>query len=429
MCRSYKGNGGGSVDVRRLVEGSRAAMERFEATGNIVYLDTVIDALRAAVRTVPRHTQLAPVLRDRLVNVLMLRHDTAYDRGMAEELIAWLREQVDDTVGETRLESLCRLCLALIERFERYGEPSDLEELHALSRRVIETSEGIDFAESTGWLYLGAALWHRFRLHDRAEDLEECLRAHDRAVALLPPEIPQVGQFYAARADAYELHHARTGVPASLDRAIADFDEAFDIDGGLDLNPAYVDPDQAWRLFRLGCCHYKRYQALGAAADLLQAHLNISWAADAQPGRSVFRSMLSEILLARMRLCFARGDGDQAHRFLDDAVGEAQRAMRSTDRNDPDHPMTVISLGAVLTERFVQRRIADDLATALRLLRSAEDGVQRTDPRRRALDLTLGEALVAEAGAGGPARSTRRSLFCGRPPRPRLITAPSRGMP
>ena len=100
---------------------------------------------------------------------------------------------VPDSTPGVAVEDLGTASVQLLERFERFGDLSDLQQAISLLEQAVRSTSVWDHRHPIGLTNLGAALAHRFERLGELSDLEQAISKHRDATGLTPhghPDIP-----------------------------------------------------------------------------------------------------------------------------------------------------------------------------------------------------------------------------------------------
>ncbi|GAA1021365.1 CHAT domain-containing protein [Acrocarpospora pleiomorpha] len=289
---------------------------------------------------------------------------------------------------------LANLGIALQERFERGGDPADLELAITSLREAVE----IDHPDHAAMLSsLGSALRARFEHGDNLADLEEAITCLRQAVEITPPDHPGSASRLTNLGNALQVRFARTGDLADLDLAISYLNQA------LDSTPR----DHTTILGNLAGALQARFARSGAVADLEQAingmRLAVESAPRGNPARAARLSGLGNALQER----FAR-TGDLAD--LEEAITSVRQAVEVTSRDHAEPAMISNNLGNLLLTRFVHTGALADLDEAITSLRQAAGTILHDHPGRAMHRSNLGNALMTRFIRTGDAADLEQAI-------------------
>jgi tetratricopeptide (TPR) repeat protein len=263
--------------------------------------------------------------------------------------------------------------------YELTGRLSDLETAVALFGLVLDRAHNVD-VRSAAANGLGTALWSRYERFGDPGDLDAAIGLFRDALATYPDEdTPAVPSFHANLAGVLRLRWRRTGDENDLVASVAEARAAV-------AGTAAGDPRRAWRLNNLAdglialSLQHDDSSALAEAVDQLREAVRISRPDDDLAG---MRSNLAETLRLRYR---SVGGRDRA--LLDEAVEQGRAAVAAAPRH-PLRPRFEANLALVLLDRFTARRTPADLSEAAELAQRAVDATPEGHPNRTERLLTL----------------------------------------
>jgi tetratricopeptide (TPR) repeat protein len=289
---------------------------------------------------------------------------------------------------------LSNLGLALRLRYERTGDPDDLDGAVAAGRRSVQAAPDGD-PDLGGYLSnLGLALYVRHERTGAIGDLDDAVTAGRQAVHAAPDGDPDLGEYLSNLGGALRLRYERTGDPGDLDDAVATDRQAVDA--------APEDhPGLARYLSNLGVALQALYKRTGALAHLDDAvtvgRQSVDAASDSDSNLARYLSNLGVALQARYERSGDPGD-------LHDAVAVSREAVRTTPDGDPNLAMHLSNLSNALRVRYERTGIQGDLDDALAAGRQAVDAAPDDDTGRAGYLSNLGGALQVRyerTGASG----------------------------
>ncbi|MEU8657280.1 hypothetical protein [Actinoplanes philippinensis] len=263
--------------------------------------------------------------------------------------------------------------------YEQTGRLSDLESAVALFSTVLKHAHHVD-VRSTAMNGLGMSLWSRYERFGDPGDLDAAVGRFREALAMYPDEpTPAIPSFHANLAGVLRLRWRRTGDDTDLVASVAEARAAMAATG-----PGH--PRRAWRLTNLAdgllalSVRHDDSSALAEAVDLLREAVRIAGPGDEAAG---MRSNLAEALRLRYR---STGGRDRA--LLDEAVEHGRAALNMAPRH-PLRPRFQSNLALVLLDRFAARRRPPDLSEAAGLAQQAVDATPEGHPNRAERLITL----------------------------------------
>ncbi|GAA3342954.1 hypothetical protein GCM10020358_39870 [Amorphoplanes nipponensis] len=305
---------------------------------------------------------------------------------------------IPDPWGSPLYQALVAACAEAERRhaeYEQRGRLSDLESAVALFRAVLDRAHNVD-VRSAAVNGLGMALWSRYERFGDPGDLDAAIRQFREALAMYPNEhTPALPSFHANLAGVLRLRWRRTGDEDDLVASVAEVRAAV-------ATTTAGDPRRAWRLNNLAdgllalSLQHDDSSALVEAIALLREAVQT-----ARPGEELagMRSNLAEALRLRHR---SVGGRDRA--LLDEAVEQGRAALAAVPRRHPLRPRMQANLALVLLDRFAARRRPADLSEASGLARKAVDATPQGHPNRTERLITLSGIRRMEAIHGRPRR-------------------------
>lgn len=302
---------------------------------------------------------------------------------------------IPDPWGSPLYHALVATCSEAERRhtaYEEKGRLSDLESAVTLFSAVLDHAHNVD-VRSAAVNGLGTALWSRYERFGNPGDLDTAIRLFREALAMYPDEhTPAIPSFHANLAGVLRLRWRRTGYEADLVASVAEVRAAV-------ATTAAGDPRRAWRLSNLAdgllalSLRHDDSSALAEAVDRLREAVQTARPGDELAG---MRSNLAEVLRLRYR---STGGRDRA--LLDEAVELGRAALAAAPRH-PLRPRFQANLALVLLDRFTARRRPADLSEAADLAQKAVDTTPAAHPNRTERLLTLSGIRRMEAIRGRP---------------------------
>ncbi|MFE5709858.1 CHAT domain-containing protein [Streptomyces sp. NPDC056501] len=291
-----------------------AAAERSRDPG---LLEQALHAAKAAVDAVPVHA--GPLRASALALwglALRLRYEREGDPRDLDAAVAALRE-AETAAGSRhpdRAGILSRLAVSLRERHERTGGLEDLLEGVRTARAAVDAGGAVDRGGRLHNLGLALRLCHE-RMGDPA-DLEEAVAVHREAVALAPPGHRDHSLLQQGLANALQVRFERTSAAEDLQERIDALEAAAEAagggagtvardDDGADGQRAVDAGTRAGALVNLASALTRRYEltADDGAADRAEALLRAASDAlpDGQARHATIQYQLGLVLAARDR--------------------------------------------------------------------------------------------------------------------------------
>jgi tetratricopeptide (TPR) repeat protein len=292
------------------------------------------------------------------------------------------------------LIAACSEAERLHAAYEQMGRLSDLESSVALFSAVLDHAHNVD-VRSAAVNGLGMALWSRYERFGDPGDLDTAIRLFREALAMYPDEhTPAIPSFHANLAGVLRLRWRRTGDEADLVASVAEVRAAV-------ATTSAGDRRRAWRLSNLAdgllalSLQHDDSSALTEAVDLFREAVQTALPGDELAG---MQSNLAEALRLRYR---STGGRDRA--LLDEAVEQGRAALAAAPRH-PLRPRFQANLALVLLDRFAARRRPADLSEASDLAQKAVDATPEGHPNRTERLITLSGIRRVEAIHGRPRR-------------------------
>jgi tetratricopeptide (TPR) repeat protein len=332
-----------------------------------------------------------------------------------------------------RAEWLANLGVAYGMRFERAGDPADLDRSIELSTEGLAvTPEG--HPERAGRLSnLGTHYRVRFERRGMLADLDQAIDVGRAAVAATPRNRPDRAMCLSNLGGAYQVRFRRAGELADLDRAIelgaeaveatpechpdrpmsqsnlasaylarferqgllADIDQAIEIHEEAIAATPRRHPDRARRLSNLGFCYGVRFARAGVAADLDRAIEVNAEAVATEPTDHPERAGSLSNLSRGYRSRFDRG-GVLAD--LDRAIELGTEAVAATPSDHPERAARLSNLSSDYRSRFDRGGVLADLDRAIELGTEAVAATPSDHPERAARLSNLGSAYRGRFG-------------------------------
>ena len=360
---------------------------------------------QAAAATSADHPSLAGRLSD-LGASLLTRFERTGDPADLDAAINAARQAVDVTPpGHTDLPGrLSNFGNALIRRFERTGDTTDLDAAIDAGRRAVSATPAEYHALATVLANLGNALRSRFDHLGNTADLDEAIEAGRQAVAAAPPGHPGLATMQSNLGNALRARFEHGADAADLDAAI---------DAG---RQAVADapvnhPYRPGFLSNLGIALRHRFEHAGNSADLDAAIDAARQAVDATPsGHPRLAERLSNLGAALRTRYDHTGNGAD----LDAAIDAGRQAADAAPAIHPGRPVYLTNLATILASRFGRTGDAADLDEAIGFARQAVDATSAAHPQRARMLSNLGTFLRARFDIAGDAADLEAATDAGR---------------
>jgi tetratricopeptide (TPR) repeat protein len=347
-------------------------------------LSAAVDLWQRSVRVTPAdHPYRATRLND-LGIALRIRFERSGDPTDLDQAIANAQEAVRTTPADhPNPKRLNNLGIALRIRFERSGDPTDLDQAVANTQEAVRTTPA-DHPDRAGYLStLGDALRVRFGRSGDPTDLDQAVANGQEAVRTTPADHPNRALYLNNLGGALRDRFERTGGQTDLDQAVAHGQEA------IRTTPA-DHPDRALYLNNLGAALLTRFRRSGDQTDLDQAIDRFQAAVPATPADHPNRAMYLNNLGGALWARFER-TGDQTD--LDQAVANGEEAVSATPADHPNRAMYLSNLGNVLRVRFWRTGDLPDLDQAIANGEEAAHAIPAHHPDRAMPLSNLGNTL------------------------------------
>lgn len=299
---------------------------------------------------------------------------------------------------------LANLCAALWARFERTGEPADLDKAIELGRAAVQSAAPGDPGRAAYLTNLGAALRARFEWLDRAEDLDQAIELWRIAVTSTPVEDPGRAGFLSNLGAALQTRFRRLG-------GIEHLDEAIELGRAAVQSAAPGDPGRAGFVSNLGLALLARFQWVGGRVDLddavAAARAAVEWSPPGHPDLAAMLSNLGMVLHSRFRVLGGLPD-------LTEAIDIGRRLVATTEPGHPALPGRLSSVGAALRVRFESMGDVGDLDESIRMERAGVAAASRGHPDLARCLSSLGAALWARYERMGDVGDLDEAIKVGR---------------
>ncbi|MFD4211071.1 hypothetical protein ACFWRG_34470, partial [Micromonospora tulbaghiae] len=224
---------------------------------------------------------------------------------------------------------LSNLGTVLLQRYERNGDPQDIDEVVRRNREVLDITDASSPDRPRFLANLCTALHTRFQCTGGFEDLDGAVAAGHDATATVPSHHPERPRYLSLLGGVLTVRFERTGSIADLDDAVVACQAALDISSA-------EHPERADYLFQLGAALYRRYQRTHTRHDFdraLAAHMEGARADGARPSIRIRAAQAAASMTGR-------SDPDLAADLLASAVHLLPEvADRRLSRGDQQHAM------------------------------------------------------------------------------------------
>jgi tetratricopeptide (TPR) repeat protein len=313
--------------------------DRFRHFGELESLHEAVRLYRRAVGasaddTGPGRDHSAAALIN-LCQVLIDLHDVTHEPDRPAEAVAAARRAIALSSGGTprHTEAAGACARALGSQFERTGDERHLDEAISLLREVVHAQPENASAHNN----LAINLLRRYERTGDTVALDEAGRHSDRAVALTPPDHPDLAYRHSTFGSIMTGRYRRTRQRRVLDRAIDAYDAA------VTAIPA-GHPDRPSLLRNHANALVERFRASGDPADLDEAIGHLRSAIE-KAGSAVDRASYGNDLAIALR---ARFDHSGEPALLDEAVQLLTQAAEAAPEDDPAHARRLSNLAFAL---------------------------------------------------------------------------------
>ncbi|PYH87659.1 hypothetical protein BO71DRAFT_489398 [Aspergillus ellipticus CBS 707.79] len=231
---------------------------RYQRTGTRHDLEEAVAATRLAVSISTPDHPITPALVSNLANLLWRCYCKDIDsEDRLHQALFYALEAVNLPQAEShRATVLGTLGTVRASRYDRGGDPQDLEEAIAVMEESIETGNRCSAATRASLFNnLGALLWRRYKLTSRRKDLDESIVCLSDAVTCGPDNTEPVTSLINS-GQVLALRYERTGQLDDLSHALARAQDAMQLDP--------KNPDLAALLDRLDRFLERRRETGGA---------------------------------------------------------------------------------------------------------------------------------------------------------------------
>ena len=336
-----------------MIEQAVAGQDTALLSEAIVRCGYVVEAAPAAQPEFARRLSVLGV-------ALLTRFQRTGDPEDIDNALAAVRRAAQLAADDRNIDMyLSNLCAILKTRYEHTRDAGDLDEAISIGRRAVAAASDAD--KLAGALSnLSAVLLTRFALVSSPEDLAEATDAARRAVATARAADPHRPAMLNNLAKALHQGFTRGSRAVELDEAVHAARLAVQAGGG--------QPDAEKFLSNLEAVLWDRFELSGGAADLDEAIVAgrrlVSITRARGPARAGRLLRLATNLSARFELSGAPGDQDEA-------IATRREIVEATPAGDPERSKRLSGLGFGLLDRFDKRKDPRDLDETVDTLRAA----------------------------------------------------------
>ncbi|KAF8125428.1 CHAT domain-containing protein [Boletus edulis] len=296
--------------------------------------------------------------------------DSHGNRAVAFMLQLYVGHGVGPASGQSLVESHSSLRLTedpwnssvqLLECFERYGDPADLQRAIGLLQKFVRSVSVWEDEHRAGLENLGVALLWRFKHVGELSDLVDAISTLRDAIDLTPHGHPDKPSRLSNLGHSFITRFDRLGELSDLEDAISALREAVDLtpDG---------HPDKPSCLNNLGLSLRARFKHLGELGDLEDAISTIRDAVVLTPDGHLDKpSRLNNLGISFITRFGRLGELSD----LEDAISIHREAVDLTPDGHPDKPSRLSNLGNSFIARFERLGELRDLEDAISTLRDA----------------------------------------------------------
>lgn len=424
----------------RLIKLGEVQRLMYRETGEVEYLDGVIDSYRRARRLFPPEFGSDNPLSNNLYIDLIERYERRGDPADLESAVELARQASPPESSEPadRIQRLNQLASGLRLLHARSGGAAPLEEALDACRQAMELVAPGSADEARTLDNIELVLHDRYQLTGDPADLDGAVEAAQRAVSLETPRTESQAGYLNNLANSLHARYTRDGNREDLDRAINAWQEALEIipagspegllmlnnlSGGLRtryhlggdladlglvieagqriLNSAAPDSPDRWLfLNNLGNALRDRYVRTGSLIDLERA-VEYYGRALSLPEQSGAPPLLLLMNFGASLIQRYERMGDPAD--LDRAIEFWQRAADLCPPNSPEAPLYLGNLAGGLLHRYARADDPADLDRAIGAVQTAVRLVRPGSTWEGTLRVGLGDALMRRAERDGNA--------------------------
>jgi CHAT domain-containing protein/tetratricopeptide (TPR) repeat protein len=406
---------------------------RFGLTRSPEDLDAAVELARRAVAATPAGDPLRATCQFNAATTLLLRYESHDDLANLAEGIETFHEAakaMPKSAGPQRANVLANLALALRERFERLGDPADLDAatshataalaacppahprtaycLNVLAQvRTARFQHGADLADADAAVdaarravaatkegdatrpdrlnTLGLILRRRGENRHEPSDLTEAARVHEDALRATPPGSPDHAMYQVNLGIARSALFEHTGLLSDLDAAIdAGRRGLGDTRAG--------DPKRFVAMVAFATTLRARAEHTGAAADFDEAIAMLRQARESVPeGHPAVLKCLSELGNAYTSRFQHTADLTD----LDNGIAATEQAIDLAGEHDRQRMIDVANLAGAYHLRFGRTEDLTDLRTAVDRGREAVRITPEGHENRASAEFHLGRIMQA----------------------------------
>jgi tetratricopeptide (TPR) repeat protein len=381
-----------------------AFRDRFALTGAQADLDAAISAFHQAVTATPVHHPARAGRQSNLASAQLDRFKRTGNQADLEDAIRLLRAAVAATPDSRPRRSLAQTNLgnALKNRFELTGSQSDLDDAIDTLQAAVQATPEDNPDRAVMLSNLGSALWARFGQTGRKADLDDAIETTQAAASITPEDYPARGVIVANLGAAFRTRFERAGGAADQQAALSCFTQVADLvttTPTLRIQAAReaaalcsnAEPHQAADLLemaigllgevaprhlRRGDQQYAIALLAGLASDAAAMAIREPGVASRARAERALRLLESGRAVLLSQSLATRDDLSDLREHNPDLAAQFEELRDRLDQ-DVDPPALTVPTGtdiAAWTGRTMEdrRRLADDLAATLALIRVLE---------------------------------------------------------
>ncbi|GIF77255.1 hypothetical protein [Asanoa siamensis] len=380
------------TDLDDWCEEATDLLERCEVRDEPAALDRAISLFRQVLQMIDIARSPRGDVLNNLGMALRLRFERRGDPQDLDDAVLAGQIAVDSTPdGPERTMYAANLGARLQARYLRDGDPADLNEAVDTTRIAVDGMRAADPARAKHVSNLGLALRMRFERFGDPADIDEAVVVGRAALERCPPGDPSRVRCLGNLSGSLQVRFGRRGDPADLDAAVAAVRETLRLIPG-------DHPDLGGHLSNLTVMLQTRYGGRGDRADLDAAVEAARGAEKLVPRGHVNRGQVLSYLGAALAGRFDRL-GDRAD--VDAAVETGRAALDAAHASDPGRPTFLTHLATALNARCAAFGDPDDLDGALAAAREAASTAPVGHPHRARFLSNLAGVLLRRAEKSG----------------------------
>ncbi|KAJ7779449.1 TPR-like protein, partial [Mycena maculata] len=371
-------------------------MQMFEVTNSRIRIKLPqLWLIHESILLLPNGTQDRDKLLNGLGDICLRQYQTFQAMDYLSQAIC----AYDDSVRDGLADATCLgyLGAALLRRFERLGDPSDLNKSIARLETSVRLTPDSHPSKGRRLQDTGTSLLRRFNLAGDLADINKSVLRLEESVGLTVDGHPDKPRRLHELGGSLFNRFETLGDLDDVDKAVSMFREAVQLmpDGHTDKGPA---------INNLGVALVRRLECQGDPGDLNSSFLLLQDAVQLNPENPSFQSTLGQFLALRFDRLSNLDDINKSILALEEAV----RLCRDSD---PEKPIRMNDLGGSLCRRF--ERLANP-ADINRAILTFEDAVKLTPnghPDRLKCLGSLGTSLFLRFDRLGDVADVNKSVL------------------